>query len=87
MFFKRQNNGDNFLNEADKIIEKYEEEKAMEEKRITREEFDDAIKKTMESMMEDENIEGMAKMMIPLTGMIFAKKMEDILFGENKEEK
>lgn len=59
----------------------------MEEKRISVKEFDDAVVKVMESMVEDEKITGMAKLMIPLTGGMFASKMKKILFENNEEEK
>ena len=58
MFFKRQNDRENFLNEADKIIEKYAEEKSMEEKRITKEEFDNAVTEVMGNMVDDGDLEG-----------------------------
>ena len=87
MFFKRQNDGEKFLNEADKIVENYAEEKAMEEKRITREEFDNAVIEVIVDMVNEEVLEGTAKLIVPMTGSMFASKMRRILFGENQEEK
>lgn len=52
---------------------------------INKAEFDAAMKKVAEEMTNDPKIEGMGKMLIPLTGMTFAAKMADILFAENKE--
>ena len=57
-----------------------------EEKRITKEEFDNAVKQVMEELVKDEELEGMAKLMIPMTGAMFASKMKTILFKDNKEE-
>lgn len=52
---------------------------------INKSEFDAAMKKVMEDMCNDPKIDGIAKMLIPLTGMTFAAKMKEILFPENKE--
>lgn len=52
-----------------------------EEKRINREEFQTAV----EDIANDPKTEGMAKLMIPLTGMAFAAKIEEILFGKEED--
>lgn len=55
-----------------------------EEKRITREEFEAAMHAAADNVMNDPKCEGMAKLMIPLTGMTFARQMEEILFGKKE---
>lgn len=57
-----------------------------EEKRITKKEFDEAVAQVMADMAADDDFEGMAKLMVPLTGAMFASKMSAILFKDNKEE-
>ncbi len=52
---------------------------------INKANFDAAMKKVAEDMANDPRLEGMSKMLMPLTGMTFAAKMADILFAENKE--
>ena len=55
------------------------------EKRITKAEFDDAVAKAATELAYEPKLEGMAKLVAPITGMLFAHKMSDILFGENNE--
>lgn len=55
-----------------------------EEKRITREEFQAAVHAAIKDIVDDPNAEGIAKFMIPLTGMTFAAIMEEILFGKEE---
>lgn len=55
-----------------------------EEKRITREEFKAAVHAAAEDIVNDPKAEGMEKLMIPLTGMMFVAKMEEILFGKEE---
>ena len=50
---------------------------------INKAEFDAAMKKVAEDMTNDPKIEGMAKMILPLSEMTFAAKMADILGGLN----
>ena len=57
----------------------------MDEKRISAEEFDAAVEKVIADMLKDEHIEGMSRLVIPLTGTLFASKMRTVLFGEDKE--
>lgn len=52
---------------------------------INKAKFDAAMKKVVEDMADDPRLEGMSKMLMPLTGMTFAAKMAEILFPENKE--
>ncbi|MBR6271374.1 MAG: hypothetical protein IKR26_04400 [Lachnospiraceae bacterium] len=52
----------------------------MEEKRISEQEFDEAVQQVMEDMANDPEFDGTAKFLIPLTGMIFAREMKRILF-------
>ena len=54
----------------------------MEEKKITVEEFDGAVKQVMSNMIDDDKLQGMSKLIVPLVGTIFAKDMRKILFGE-----
>ncbi len=58
----------------------------MEEKRISKEQFEDAVKKTIDAMFDDERLEGESKLMTALAGTVFASKMKEILFDENKVE-
>jgi hypothetical protein len=62
------------------------EEIQMEEKRISVQEFDVAVKKVVEDMMADTKLEGMAKLTVPLIGTMFASNMEKVLFADTKEE-
>lgn len=55
-----------------------------EEKRITRKEFQAAVAAAVDDIVNDPKTEGMAKFMIPLTGMTFAAKLEEILFGKEE---
>lgn len=57
----------------------------MEEKRITKEEFDAAVKKAIEKVTNERGLEGMAAFIVPLTGATFAREMRDILFPEESE--
>ena len=58
----------------------------MDERRISELEFDGAMQQVTKEMVEDPKLEGIAKLMIPLTGSMFADKMKKILFPkENKE--
>lgn len=54
----------------------------MEEKKITREDFDQAVKATISEMVEDPGLEGMGKLLIPMTGAMFASKVKEKLFGK-----
>nr|DAP09268.1 MAG TPA: hypothetical protein [Caudoviricetes sp.] len=61
----------------------------MDEKKITKAEYDKAVMEVMKREINDPNLEGMGKLLIPMVGMIFAKKIAAVLFGgdvENKEE-
>ena len=56
---------------------------------ITKEQFDDAVKKAISSTMNDvkkESGDGMAMLLIPMIGSTFAREVRDILFGEQKEQ-
>lgn len=55
-----------------------------DEKRITREEFKTAVRAVIEDMAKDDKLEGMAAFVVPLTGMMFADKMEEKLFGKEE---
>ena len=57
----------------------------MDEKRISKAEFDAAVNQVMNNLLEDPRLEGELKLMIPLTGMTFAGEMGKILFSEDKE--
>ena len=51
-------------------------------KMVTAEEFDAAVKQVIHPKLD-----GMGKLLIPLTGAIFAKDVKKILFGETEENK
>ena len=85
--FNKFNPFDKFLKNVEEVVKNAEEEMVMEEKRITEEQFDKAVKDAMEAFMNEKDLEGTAKLMVPLTGAMFANKMREFLFGENKEEK
>lgn len=55
----------------------------MEEKKITKKEFDEAVEKTIHAVSHE--VDGpVAKLVVPLTGVVFAKKMKEYLFKEDK---
>ena len=59
----------------------------MEEKRIiTKEQFDEAVKGAIEAMFNDKRLEGESRFMTALAGTVFAAKVREILFEENKVE-
>lgn len=57
----------------------------MEEKRITitKDDFDKATMEVVEEMTKNEKLDGMAKLLIPLTGAMFAKDVAKKLFKED----
>lgn len=55
-----------------------------DEKKIIREDFKTAVRAVIEDMAADEKLEGMAAFVVPLTGMMFADKMEEKLFGKEE---
>lgn len=78
---------DNGYNSISLSINKFDqEEKTMEERKIAKAEFEAAEKKVMEDLIKDPNIEGMAKVLIPMTGRIFSDEMKKILFPEETEQ-
>lgn len=54
----------------------------MEEKKISKVEFDKAVKQAIHEQVNDPNIEGMGKLLIPMMGMLLATKVKEILFGK-----
>lgn len=54
----------------------------MEEKKISKVEFDEAVKQAIHEQVNDPGIEGMGKLLIPMTGVLFATKVKEILFGK-----
>lgn len=56
------------------------------EKTITKKEFDEAVYQVQREMVHDDDLNGTAQLMVPLIGSIFAGKMYNILFGEEKED-
>jgi hypothetical protein len=54
----------------------------MEEKKISKVEFDEAVKQAIREQVNDPDIEGMGKLLIPMMGMLFASKVKEILFGK-----
>ena len=57
------------------------------EKMITKKEFDKAVYQVQREMVHDDDLNCTARLMVPLIGSIFASKMCDILFDEEKEDK
>lgn len=58
----------------------------MEEKKITKAEFDKAVAAVTEKMANNDKLEGMSKFIVTLTGTMFAREMRDILFPEDETE-
>lgn len=54
-------------------------------KMVTAEEFDAAVKQVIHDQVSDPKLDGMGKLLIPLTGAIFAKDVKKILFGKPKK--
>ena len=54
---------------------------------VTAEEFDAAVKQVSHDQVSNPKLDGMGKLLIPLTGAIFAKDVKKILFGEPEENK
>ena len=59
----------------------------MDEKKIaiSRKYFSEAVANTVKKLSENEELKGMAAVMIPMIGMKFASDLEEILFGEEQE--
>lgn len=57
----------------------------VEPKVITKKQFEDAYNQVAEEMMNDDKLQGMNKLIVPLLGSRLADKMKKILF-DNKEE-
>lgn len=57
----------------------------MDKIEITRDEFRRVIAEVSAEMAEDDKIKGIAKLIIPMTGMLFATKMEARLFDEKSD--
>ena len=57
----------------------------MKEKKITREEFDQAVKATVGEIVKYPELEGIEKLLIPMKGAAFASKVRKILFGKEKD--
>lgn len=47
---------------------------------VTVEEFDVAVKQVIHDQVNNPELDGMGKLLIPLTGVIFAKDVKKILF-------
>ena len=47
----------------------------------------EAVKQVIHDQVSDPKLDGMGKLLIPLTGAIFAKDVKKILFGETEENK
>ena len=56
-------------------------------KMVTAEEVDAAVKQVIHDQVSDPKLDGMGKLLIPLTGAIFAKDVRKILFGKAEENK
>lgn len=56
-------------------------------KMVTAEEFDAAVQQVIHNQVSDPKLEGLGKLLIPMTGAIFAKEVKEILFGKTKENK
>ena len=75
----------NYYNSIDKNLQKEKTAPATGEILIDEKEFDVAKDKVINEMINDPEHEGIAKLIITMTGVIFATKMKEILFGKNKE--
>lgn len=58
----------------------------MDEKTITKKEFDDAVVKAAANISDDEMLSAKSSMLFSLIGMTFALEMKEILFSEEKED-
>lgn len=57
---------------------------AGDDKKISKAEYDCAVKEVIAQEVKDPNLQGMGKLLIPMVGMIFAKKISAALFdGES----
>lgn len=56
----------------------------MDEKKISKAEYDKAVVTVMSSEMNDPALEGMGKILVPTIGIIFAQKIAAELFGEKE---
>lgn len=56
-------------------------------KMVTAEEFDAAVQQVIHNQVSDPKLEGLGKLLIPMTGAIFAKEVKKILFGKTEENK
>lgn len=54
---------------------------------VTVEEFDAAVQQAIHNQVSDPKLEGMSKVLIPMTGAIFAGDVRKILFGTTEENK
>lgn len=54
---------------------------------VTAEEFDAAVKQVIHDQVSDPKLNGMGKLLIPLTGTIFTSNVRKILFGTTEENK
>lgn len=54
--------------------------------RISADEFDEAVKAVMGDLVNDDDLKGEMKLIVPLMGSVFASKMRTILFEDNKGE-
>ena len=59
-------------------------EKAVSGKKITEDEFDDAVRKVIDEISNDPDLKGSAAFIVPMLGTLFAAKMHIILFGEDE---
>ena len=62
-------------------------ESSAKKKMVTAEEFDAAVKQVIHEQVNDPKLDGMGKLLIPLTGTIFASDVRKILFGTTEENK
>lgn len=56
-------------------------------KMVTAEEFDAAVQQVIHNQVSDPKLEGLGKLLILMTGAIFAKEVKEILFGKTEENK
>lgn len=62
------------------------EGKTDEKKAITLEEYDDAVDTALNVLLEEDEIHGILKMMIGLSGAVVAGMVREILFGKEEDE-
>lgn len=58
----------------------------MDEKKITKDEFDDAVVKAAVNISDNKTLSAKSNMLLSMIGMTFALEMSKTLFSEEKED-